>query len=69
MSENNHRANMNCFVEKKKTDEMEEQAAKDLLLPFGLNFTTDPKFIRTTGEKMMVVCESGSDHINSRYVR
>ncbi|KAK2722625.1 uncharacterized protein LOC136034561 isoform X2 [Artemia franciscana] len=66
MSENNHRANMNCFVEKKKTDEMEEQAAKDLLLPFGLNFTTDPKFIRTTGEKMMVVCESGSDHINSR---
>lgn len=55
----NQRSRMNCIVEKKKAEEVVDHQAKTVRLPFGLNLTTDPRYERVTGERMVILCESG----------
>lgn len=51
---------MNCIVEKKRAEEVVDHQPKTLRLPFGVNLTTDPRFERLTGERMIIICESGN---------
>lgn len=55
----NQRSKMNCIVEKKRAEEVVDHQPKTLRLPFGVNLTTDPRFERLTGERMVIICESG----------
>lgn len=59
LMEKNQKSRMNCVVEKKKAEEVIDHQAKVLRLPFGVNLTTDPRYERVTGEKMVIFCESG----------
>ncbi|KAH1011540.1 hypothetical protein HUJ04_000889 [Dendroctonus ponderosae] len=56
----NQRSKMNCIVEKKRAEEVVDHQPKTLRLPFGVNLTTDPRFERLTGERMIIICESGN---------
>ncbi|KAL1489494.1 hypothetical protein ABEB36_014379 [Hypothenemus hampei] len=51
---------MNCIVEKKRAEEVVDHQPKTVRLPFGVNLTTDPRFERLTGERMVIICESGN---------
>jgi len=51
---------MNCVVEKKHADRIIEHKAKTIPLPFGVNLTSDPGLERVSGERITIVCESGS---------
>lgn len=55
----NQKSRMNCVVEKKRAEEVVDHQAKTLRLPFGVNLTTDPRYERVTGERMVIMCESG----------
>lgn len=55
----NQKARMNCVVEKKRAEEVVDHQSKTLRLPFGVNLTTDPRYERVTGERMVIMCESG----------
>lgn len=57
--EKNQRSRMNCIVEKKRAEEVVDHQPKTIRLPFGVNLTTDPRFERLSGERMIIVCESG----------
>lgn len=54
----NHRSHMNCVIEKKKAEEIVDEQSKSLPSILGLNITTDPRYLRFTGEKMIVSCGS-----------
>ncbi|KAF5280540.1 hypothetical protein FQR65_LT00291 [Abscondita terminalis] len=56
----NQRSKMNCIVEKKRAEEVVDHKPKSIQLPFGLNLTTDPRVEHVTGERMVILCESGS---------
>ena len=56
----NQRSKMNCIIEKKRAEEVVDHKPKSIQLPFGLNLTTDPRFEHVTGERMVIICESGS---------
>lgn len=56
----NQRSKMNCIVEKKRAEEVVDHQPKTVRLPFGVNLTTDPRFERLTGERMVIICESGN---------
>lgn len=56
----NQRSKMNCIIEKKRAEEVVDHKPKSIQLPFGLNVTTDPRFEHVTGERMVILCESGS---------
>lgn len=56
----NQRSKMNCIIDKKRAEEVVDHKPKSIQLPFGLNVTTDPRFEHVTGERMVIVCESGS---------
>lgn len=55
----NQKSRMNCVVEKKRAEEVVDHQSKTLRLPFGVNLTTDPRYERVTGERMVIMCESG----------
>ncbi|KAJ8919675.1 hypothetical protein NQ315_006203 [Exocentrus adspersus] len=57
--EKNQRSKMNCIVEKKRAEEVVDHQPKTIRLPFGVNLTTDPRFERLSGERMIIICESG----------
>ncbi|KAF5288275.1 hypothetical protein FQA39_LY04043 [Lamprigera yunnana] len=56
----NQRSKMNCIIEKKRAEEIVDHKPKSIQLPFGLNITTDPRFEHVTGERMVILCESGT---------
>lgn len=56
----NQRSKMNCIVEKKRAEEVVDHKSKTVRLPFGVNLTTDPRYEHLTGERMVIVCESGT---------
>lgn len=56
----NQRSKMNCIVEKKRAEEVVDHQPKTVRLPFGVNLTTDPRYEHVTGERMIILCESGS---------
>ncbi|XP_066148894.1 bromodomain-containing protein DDB_G0280777 isoform X1 [Euwallacea fornicatus] len=56
----NQRSKMNCIVEKKRAEQVVDHQPKTVRLPFGVNLTTDPRFERLTGERMVIICESGN---------
>lgn len=56
----NQRSKMNCIVEKKRAEEVVDHQPKTVRLPFGVNLTTDPRYEHITGERMVILCESGS---------
>jgi len=56
----NQRSKMNCIVEKKRAEEVVDHQPKTVRLPFGVNLTTDPRYEHVTGERMVILCESGS---------
>ncbi|CAG9858547.1 unnamed protein product [Phyllotreta striolata] len=58
--EKNQKSKMNCVVEKKKAEEFVDHLPKTVRLPFGINLTTNPRFEKLTGERMVIVCESGT---------
>ncbi|CAH2010107.1 unnamed protein product [Acanthoscelides obtectus] len=58
--EKNQRSKMNCIVEKKKAEELVDHQPKTIRLPFGVNLTTDPRLERLSGERMVIICESGT---------
>ncbi|CAG9824931.1 unnamed protein product, partial [Phaedon cochleariae] len=58
--EKNQKSKMNCIVEKKKAEEFVDHQPKTIRLPFGVNITTNPRFEKISGERMVIVCESGS---------
>lgn len=58
--EKNQKTKMNCIVEKKKSEEVVDHQPKTIRLPFGVNLTTDPRFEKLSGERMVIVCESGT---------
>lgn len=60
MLDKNQRSKMNCIVEKKRAEEVVDHQPKTVRLPFGLNLTTDPRYEHITGERMVIVCESGT---------
>lgn len=60
MMDKNQRSKMNCIVEKKRAEEVVDHKSKTVRLPFGVNLTTDPRYEHLTGERMVVVCESGT---------
>ena len=51
---------MNCIVEKKLAEKMINHEPKNIQLPFGVNLTTDKGYEHVTGEKVIILCESGS---------
>ncbi|XP_022253452.1 uncharacterized protein LOC111088236 [Limulus polyphemus] len=53
----NHKARVNCIIEKKKAVEVIAQKSKTITTPLG-NRTTDPRMMHTTGEKMVFFCQS-----------
>lgn len=57
---------MNCMIERRRAEEFVDAPAKTVSLPFGLNLTTEPKKQRVTGERMVIVCESGSEPMPTR---
>ncbi|XP_072394202.1 uncharacterized protein [Diabrotica undecimpunctata] len=58
--EKNQKSKMNCVVEKKRAEEFVDHQPKTVRLPFGINLTTNPRFEKLTGERMVIVCESGT---------
>lgn len=58
--EKNQKTKMNCIVEKKKAEEIVDHQPKVIRLPFGVNLTTDPRYEKLSGERMVIVCESGT---------
>lgn len=58
--EKNQKTKMNCIVEKKKAEEVVDHQSKTITLPFGVNLTTDPRYEKLSGERMVIVCESGT---------
>lgn len=60
LMEKNQKSKMNCVVEKKKAEEFVDHQPKTIRLPFGINLTTNPRFEKLTGERMVIVCESGT---------
>ncbi|CAG9767828.1 unnamed protein product [Ceutorhynchus assimilis] len=56
----NQRSKMNCIVEKKRAEEVVDHQPKTIRLPFGVNLTTDPRYERLSGERMVIICESGN---------
>lgn len=60
LMEKNQKSRMNCIVEKKRADQIVDHQPKTVQLPFGLNLTTDPRFERISGERMVIFCESGN---------
>ncbi|KAG5900432.1 hypothetical protein JTB14_029318 [Gonioctena quinquepunctata] len=58
--EKNQKSKMNCIVEKKKSEEFVDHRPKTITLPFGLNLTTNPRFEKLSGERMVIICESGT---------
>lgn len=60
LMEKNQRSRMNCMVEKKRAEEIVDHKPKTVALPFGVNLTTDPRYERLSGERMVIVCESGN---------
>lgn len=57
----NQQAKMNCVVERRRAEEVIDSPAKSMKLPFGLNVSTDPKKKTVTGERLVIMCESGSE--------
>lgn len=62
----NQRSKMNCIVEKKRAEEVVDHQPKTVRLPFGVNLTTDPRYEHVTGERMVILCESGSLQSHSK---
>ena len=60
LMEKNQKSRMNCMVEKKRAEEVVDHKPKTVSLPFGLNLTTDPRYERVSGERMVIFCESGN---------
>lgn len=58
--EKHQKTKMNCIVEKKKAEEVVDHKPKTIKLPFGVNVTTDPRYEKISGERMVIICESGS---------
>jgi hypothetical protein len=58
--EKNQKSKMNCVVEKKKAEEFVDHRPRTVSLPFGINLTTNPRFEKLTGERMVIICESGT---------
>uniref|UniRef100_A0A1B6FA08 Uncharacterized protein n=1 Tax=Cuerna arida TaxID=1464854 RepID=A0A1B6FA08_9HEMI len=58
---NNKKSRMNCIVEKKVAEKMINHEPKNIQLPFGVNLTTDKGFEHLSGEKIIILCESGSE--------
>ncbi|XP_050312383.1 uncharacterized protein LOC126747661 [Anthonomus grandis grandis] len=56
----NQKSKMNCIVEKKRAEEIVDHQPKTVRLPFGVNITTDPRLEKLTGERMVIICESGN---------
>nr|XP_042909127.1 uncharacterized protein LOC107447791 [Parasteatoda tepidariorum] len=56
----NKKAEVNCVAETKKASQIISQDPKMLMTPFG-NFSTDPKLLRLTGERMVLSCISAID--------
>lgn len=52
-----YRSRMNCVIERRRAEELVDNAPK--MTPFGFNFNAEPKK-RVTGERMAIFCESGS---------
>lgn len=53
---------MNCVVERKHAEEIVDSPSKTVVLPFGMNLTTDPKKARITGERISIFCEGGNEN-------
>ncbi|XP_056635688.1 putative mediator of RNA polymerase II transcription subunit 12 [Diorhabda sublineata] len=58
--EKNQKSKMNCVVEKKKAEEFVDHQPRTVSLPFGINLTTNPRFEKLIGERMVIICESGT---------
>lgn len=52
---NNQKSRMNCVVERRRTEEVEEPKP---INPF-VNFLNEPKKEKVTGERLSIFCESG----------
>lgn len=63
--EQNQKAKMNCIVERRRAEEIVDAPGRTLQLPFGLNINTDPKQKKVTGERLVIMCESGMEHNNN----
>lgn len=59
--QSSQKTKMNCVVERRRAEEVVDAPGKTVQLPFGLNINTDPKKQRVTGERLVIMCESGSD--------
>ncbi|XP_013777551.2 uncharacterized protein LOC106462197 [Limulus polyphemus] len=57
MIKKNHKARVNCVVEKKKSMELTAHEPKTVMTPLG-NITTDPRLIHVLGERMVFSCHS-----------
>jgi hypothetical protein len=60
--EQNRKAKMNCIVERRRAEETVDAPGRTIQLPFGLNLNTDPKQKMVTGERLVIMCESGMEH-------
>lgn len=59
------KSKMNCIVERRRAEEFVDAPAKTVKLPFGLNIQSDPKQQKVTGEKILIMCESGTEQKNT----
>uniref|UniRef100_U5EPJ7 Putative ccr4-not complex subunit 3 n=1 Tax=Corethrella appendiculata TaxID=1370023 RepID=U5EPJ7_9DIPT len=62
--QNNQKSRMNCVVERRHSEELVDAPAKTMRLPFGVNFETDPKKQKVTGERIAIFCETGNEPRN-----
>ncbi|XP_029726700.1 bromodomain-containing protein 4 [Aedes albopictus] len=64
MLRDNHKSKMNCVVERRRSEEMVDSPAKTMRLPFGMEFNTEPKKQKVTGERIAIFCETGNEPKN-----
>lgn len=64
MLRDNQKSKMNCVVERRRTEEMVDAPSKIMRMPFGMEFNTEPKKQKVTGERIAIFCETGNEPKN-----
>lgn len=64
MLRDNQKSKMNCVVERRRTEEMVDAPSKIMRFPFGMEFNTEPKKQKVTGERIAIFCETGNEPKN-----
>lgn len=64
MLRENQKSKMNCVVERRRSEEMVDSPAKTMRLPFGMQFNSEPKKQKVTGERIAISCETGNEPKN-----